>query len=349
MKALEFRAVSKAFAQGSYALNEVSFTARAGQLTTLLGPSGSGKSTLLRLAAGLETPTAGSVLIGDEHVCGLPPEARNVAMVAQSNQLFPHLDVLGNASFGLLRSGVSRGDARRKAAEALRLVGLEGLEDRSCGELSGGQQQRVALARALVIEPAVVLLDEPLSNLDDRLRRQMREEIRSLQQRLGLTVAYVTHDQAEAMAISDHVVIISHGRLVQEGSPRQVYERPINEFVASFMGDAALFDVAADQDGVVRLGTLAVPAVQTSTTPGLRYRLMVRPEAWHMLPASAQGLAGRVLRCAYMGHRAEYTVDAEVGTLLVTTHDCEALLQIGAPVTLQLSGHGLTLFPESGQ
>lgn len=345
---LEFCAVSKFFDDGTCAVRDISFTAPGGQLTTLLGPSGSGKSTLLRIAAGLESPSAGAVYVDGKDVATLRPEERSITLLFQGDSLFPHLDVIGNVAFGLRHSGVPPEEARERALKSLDLVGLHGLGGTSCSELSGGQQQRVALARALALEPSVVLLDEPLSNLDDRLRRQMREEIRSLQRRLGLTVAYVTHDEGEAMAVSDRVVIINEGRLLQVGTPREVYEQPHSEFVASFMGDASIFDVTVSADGSACLASLRLTHLDRLYDPGTTLRVMVRPEAWRVLPVGGhEGLPARIARGSYLGHGAEYVVDTELGPLLVTTHHVNALHQRGAPVSLALGSHGVSVLGSS--
>ena len=235
---IELRAVSKRYGDASAPLvvDAVSISVRRGTLTTLLGPSGCGKTTTLRMIAGLEAPTSGRIVISGRDVTDVPASERDVSMVFQSYALFPHMSVLANVAYGLDVAGLARAQARERARAAMATVGLVGLDERVPGELSGGQQQRVALARALVLEPAVLLFDEPLSNLDARLRRSMREEIRGLQQRLGLTVAYVTHDQEEAMAVSDQIIVMDHGRIAQAGTPRELYERPRSEFVAGFLG-----------------------------------------------------------------------------------------------------------------
>ena len=343
---LRFDAVSKVFASGEYAVRDVSFVAREGEVTTLLGPSGSGKSTLLRIASGLEWPTAGQVRLGEVNVADMPTQDRGITLLFQSDTLFPHLDVMGNVGFGLRWANMAPEDIVLAARRALDLVGLHGLERASCRELSGGQQQRVGLARALAANPSVVLLDEPLSNLDDRLRRRMRGEIRALQQRLGVTVLYVTHDQSEAMAISDRIVVLREGRLLQQGAPQDIYERPNCEFVAAFMGDAAMFDVVADGDGAVCLGPLRLPGVHGRAPPGAALRVMVRPQAWRILAVGVgAGMAARIRRCAYVGHGIEYTVDSDLGELFVTTRQSHAMHQPGAPITLQFfSEVGVTVF-----
>ena len=235
--AVAFRNVTKRYGQ-VVAVDGISFAIEPGTLVTLLGPSGCGKTTTLRLIAGLEMADAGRILIGDEDVTLLPATERDVSMVFQSYALFPHMTVLENVAYGPVVSGRPKRAAQEMAREKLRLVGLDGYDARYPSELSGGQQQRVAVARALVLEPQVLLFDEPLSNLDAKLRRRVREEIRALQQDLGLTVVYVTHDQQEALAVSDRIVVMADAVIAQEGAPRELYEQPANLFVADFIGDA---------------------------------------------------------------------------------------------------------------
>ena len=247
------------------------------------------------MIAGLEAPSAGSIWIGGRDVTLLGPAERNVSMVFQSYALFPHMDVLANVAYGLEVSGVAKArGARAGARRRWPASACEGLDTRLPSELSGGQQQRVALARALVLEPAVLLFDEPLSNLDARLRRSMREEIRALQQRLGLTVAYVTHDQGEALAVSDRIIVMDHGRIAQAGTPDELYERPASEFVAGFMGEAMLFDATLRADGGVQLGPLAGrqrrPA--SAQAAGRALKVAVRPEAWRIVAAGEGELRG---------------------------------------------------------
>ncbi len=227
---VEFKNISKRYglqASAPLVVKGVSFEVPKGTLTTILGPSGCGKTTVLRMIAGLEMPTGGQIIMDGKDVTTLGPADRNVSMMFQSYALFPHMNVQENVMYGLKMSGVAKEAARARVSDALKNVGLVGYDDRLPSELSGGQQQRVALARALVLEPAVLLFDEPLSNLDARLRREMREEIRSLQQRLKLTVAYVTHDQSEALAVSDQIIVMSvDGHIAQRGSPQEMYEYP---------------------------------------------------------------------------------------------------------------------------
>jgi len=337
---IELRAVSKRYGDASAPLvvDAVSISVRRGTLTTLLGPSGCGKTTTLRMIAGLEAPTSGRIVIAGRDVTDVPASERDVSMVFQSYALFPHMSVLANVAYGLDVAGLARAQARERARAAMATVGLVGLDERVPGELSGGQQQRVALARALVLEPAVLLFDEPLSNLDARLRRSMREEIRGLQQRLGLTVAYVTHDQEEAMAVSDQIIVMDHGRIAQAGTPRELYERPRSEFVAGFMGEAVLFDALALADGTIRLGPIVVrPALPRP--PG-KARLAVRPEAWQVRAPGVGALAATVARTAYLGSARETTFDTELGAIFVVSADEGSAMKAGDHASLDLAGHG---------
>ncbi len=307
------------------AVEEVSITIEAGTLVTLLGPSGCGKTTTLRMIAGLEMPSSGRILIGGKDVTLLPPNERDVSMVFQSYALFPHMTVLENVSYGLVDSGTTKAERLARAREGLRLVGLEGYDDRLPSELSGGQQQRVACARALVLEPQVLLFDEPLSNLDAKLRRRMREEIRDLQQQLLLTSVYVTHDQEEALAVSDKIIVMNKGRIAQEGTPTDLYERPADSFVADFIGGANLIPCEIvrreDQRTVVRFGNMelqvASPPIKSDSG-----HLVVRSAAVALTPADgAKGdsaLPATVRKATYLGSHWEYTLETVVGALFVT-------------------------------
>ncbi|MES2974994.1 MAG: ABC transporter ATP-binding protein [Pseudomonadota bacterium] len=340
---IEFRNVSKRYGadpSAPLAVDSISFEVARGTLTTILGPSGCGKTTTLRMIAGLESPTGGQIFIEGRDVTTLGPADRNVSLVFQSYALFPHMDVLANVAYGLNVSGVPRPQAQARARDTLESVGLVGFDARLPSELSGGQQQRVALARALVLEPAVLLFDEPLSNLDARLRREMREEIRSLQQRLQLTVAYVTHDQSEALAVSDRIIVMDRGGIAQSGTPQDLYEYPKTEFVAGFMGEAMLFPAEADASGTVHLGPLRI-APRHAMTQGA-VKVAVRPEAWH-IGAPGTGLAGRLAKSAYLGSLFEYTFDTGLGAIFVTSPDLAGALPVGAEVGLSLAGHGVSV------
>lgn len=342
---IEFRNITKRYGSGStapLAVKGISFEVPRGTLTTILGPSGCGKTTTLRMIAGLESPTSGQILIGGVDVTTLGPAQRNVSMMFQSYALFPHMNVVENVMYGLRMSGQAKDSARAKAVEALRSVGLVGFDERLPSELSGGQQQRVALARALVLEPEVLLFDEPLSNLDARLRREMREEIRALQQRLSLTVAYVTHDQAEAMAVSDQIIVMDQGLIAQRGTPRELYETPSTEFVAGFMGEAMLFPGTAQADGTVLLGPLVLRPRMAS--PAGPVKVAVRPEAWRIArQAGSATLAARLDHRAYLGGVHEYTFETALGRVFVVSGDLDDVLAVGEEVHLALGVHGVSV------
>ena len=330
------------------AVHDVSFAIEPGSLVTLLGPSGCGKTTTLRLIAGLETATAGRILIGDRDVTGIGATGRNVSMVFQSYALFPHMSVLDNVAYGPSVSGRSRREARALARAGLATVGLAALGDRLPSELSGGQQQRVAIARALVLEPAVLLFDEPLSNLDARLRRRMREEIRELQRRLGITVVYVTHDQEEALAVSDRIIVMNGGVIAQEGTPRDLYDAPGDVFVAGFMGEAnrvkGMLRRVDDDTGVVEIGGLRLELPHRGLAEGA-VDVAIRPEALLIGVASegTAGIRGTVTQVAYLGSRMEYSIGTEIGDLFATSPIVHRPLTAGAAVTLTLADHGVTL------
>jgi iron(III) transport system ATP-binding protein len=342
-----FERVSKAYGEVA-AVRDVSFAIEPGSLVTLLGPSGCGKTTTLRLIAGLEAATAGRIRIGDRDVTGIGATGRNVSMVFQSYALFPHMSVLDNVAYGPSVSGRSRREARALARAGLATVGLAALGDRLPSELSGGQQQRVAIARALVLEPAVLLFDEPLSNLDARLRRRMREEIRELQRRLGITVVYVTHDQEEALAVSDRIIVMNGGVIAQEGTPRDLYDTPRDVFVAGFMGEAnrvkGMLRRVDDDTGVVEIGGLRLELPHRGLAEGA-VDVAIRPEALLIGVATegSAGIRGTVTQVAYLGSRMEYSIGTEIGDLFVTSPVAHRPLTAGAAVTLTLADHGVTL------
>jgi ABC-type Fe3+/spermidine/putrescine transport system ATPase subunit len=288
---IEIRGITKRFGEVT-AVDGVSLAIGRGEFFALLGPSGCGKTTLLRMIGGLEAPSAGAILLDGADVTAMPPHERPVNMVFQQYALFPHLTVAGNVAFGLRYKGVPKRSWGAKVAEALALVRLAGMEGRTPDQLSGGQRQRVALARALVLEPKVLLLDEPLGALDQKLRKEVQVELKTLQRTLGITFVFVTHDQEEALAMSDRMAVMSQGRVAQVGSPAEVFERPETELVAEFMGAANFFTAEAREAGPGLLGLrlpsgaeIAVPAPSPSPTlphgplrPGDAVRFTVRPE-----------------------------------------------------------------------
>lgn len=319
------------------AVRDVSFDVRAGTLVTLLGPSGCGKTTTLRLVAGLERASEGRILIGGEDVTALGAAERDVSMVFQSYALFPHMNVIDNVMYGPLASGASKAQAAELAREKLALLGLSQFEKRLPSELSGGQQQRVAVARAIVLEPRVLLFDEPLSNLDAKLRRKVRDEIRELQQRLGLTVIYVTHDQQEALAVSDKVIVMDNAVIAQEGTPRDLYERPKSRFLADFIGEANLIEGRLEGGALVASGTrVLVDGALPETDAAL---FAVRPDRMRLVADPASPI--RIARRAYVGPSHEYTLEAPWGEMLVIRPSSEGPVDAGLSVGLVIDAGAL--------
>jgi len=292
-----------------------------GHLVTLLGPSGCGKTTTLRIIAGFEIPTSGRVLLEERDVTNLPPNKRNISMVFQSYALFPHLTVEENIAFGLKLKRLDRFEMRRKIVEMTDLVGLKGLEKRRPDQLSGGQQQRVALARSLVMEPSVLLFDEPLSNLDAKLRETMRLEIRRIQQEVNITSVYVTHDQVEAMSISDVIVVMNQGKVMQIGSPFDIYTRPENSFVADFIGRVNFIDGTVESiDGDTAVvsagatGNMIIGKRGTELVPGEPARVVLRPESLSdRKEERINSLSGKVLKYVFLGSNVEYELELSDG------------------------------------
>ena len=314
---VRFEGVTKRFGN-VVALQPLTLDIAPGTLVTLLGPSGCGKTTTLRLIAGLESASEGRILIGGQDVTHLSATYRRVSMVFQSYALFPHMTVAENVGYGLMVKGMPKAEVAARAAAGLETVGLAGFGARLPSELSGGQQQRVAVARAIVLEPEVLLLDEPLSNLDAKLRRHVREEIRQIQQRLGLTAVYVTHDQEEAMAVSDRIIVMQNARIAQEGTPRDLYDRPASAFIADFIGDANLIDVevtpAGDETDIALDGRRLRLPLQSPLRGAAK--LVLRPHQVHLQaePGPAT-IAAEITYAAWLGNQVQYTLDTPAGRL----------------------------------
>ena len=305
-----------------YAVKDTSLEITPGSFVTLLGPSGCGKTTTLRMIAGFESPDEGEIYLGGEAINALTPNKRDTAMVFQSYALLPHYNIFDNVAYGLKLRKMDKATIREKVTRILKLVGLEGMEERMTNQLSGGQQQRVALARALVLEPGVLLFDEPLSNLDAKLRVTMRTEIRRIQQEAGITAIYVTHDQSEAMALSDQIIIMEKGVVAQIGTPQEIYYHPASEFVADFIGEAnflkgKLSDKNGDCGSVIVEGHM-VPVVGVSEQPvGKDCTLVLRPES--AILADSGVLPCKVIVSCFMGSYQNYHV--MVGDTLVKITD----------------------------
>lgn len=310
------------------AVDNVSLTIQRGEFVTLLGPSGCGKTTTLRLIAGFELPTSGKLSLNNTDITYQPPNKRDMALVFQSYALFPHMSVHDNVAYSLKLRKLSRNAVQENVSQVLKLVGLEGLDDRRPNQLSGGQQQRVALARCLVMEPSVLLFDEPLSNLDAKLRVQMRSEIHSLQRRLNVTSVYVTHDQIEAMALSDRIVVMNAGQIEQIGIPEEIYRRPASRFVADFIGRANFLTTRIDavNNDVVTvqiLGQTVDIALNNPPSIGTNMTVVLRPEGLNLREDTSLKQA-TVLQTMYLGSEVEYIVEVDNQELIVVDNDPRA-------------------------
>ncbi|MDN3356583.1 ABC transporter ATP-binding protein [Actinomadura sp. DC4] len=328
LAAIELRGITKTFqAHGDAvaAVKGVDVTIGEGEFFSLLGPSGCGKTTTMRMIAGFDEPTDGEVFLHGKNVVGVPPNKRDVNMVFQSYALFPHMSVLENVAFGLRRKGVAKDEAARRAGEMLEIVDLEGREKRRPRELSGGQQQRVALARALVNRPRALLLDEPLGALDLKLRQAMQVELKRIQREVGITFVYVTHDQNEALTMSDRIAVMNDGLIEQLGSPREIYERPATKFVAGFIGTSNVLSGTVDRSGsgtaTIEPGPGERIVVPREVAPGEEIELTVRPEKIDVRPDPPEGdgcaVRGTVTEVVYLGMFTNYSVRTSTGAEVV--------------------------------
>ncbi|MDC0565720.1 ABC transporter ATP-binding protein [Candidatus Pelagibacter sp.] len=346
---VKFENITKKFNE-TVAVDNVSCNFEAGTLTTLLGPSGCGKTTSLRIIAGLERATSGKILVDNEDVTLLPATDRDVSMVFQSYALFPHMSVIENVSYGLKMINVNKEEYIEKALETLKLVNLDGYENRMPSELSGGQQQRVAVARAIVLKPKVLLFDEPLSNLDAKLRRQVREDIREIQQKLGVTTIYVTHDQEEALAISDKVIVMNKAVIAQQGSPKDLYNFPKNKFIANFIGDAN--DVSAEiinkQSNTYEL-KLAEMSVKIENNQDLKDKvtLALRPEKIKIKRDNNNNcIHATIKNASFVGSSYQYILNSKIGNLYVVSGDTNDVFKVGEEVFLSIDEQEIKILNE---
>jgi spermidine/putrescine transport system ATP-binding protein len=340
------------------AVDGVNLQMPAGEFFSMLGPSGCGKTTTLRMIAGFEQPTSGQILLDGHNMAFTPPHKRNVNMVFQNYALFPHLNVFDNIAFGLRRDKRPKGEIRRRVADALELVQLAGLEKRKPGQMSGGQQQRVALARALVLQPAVLLLDEPLGALDAKLRKALQIELKELQQQVGITFVYVTHDQEEALTMSDRIAVMSAGRVEQVGPPQDLYEEPTTTFVADFLGVSNLMTVTAQGPSSgrckVALGDFELYAANGDVSTIGETRIVIRPERVRLEAHSSTGenrIPGMVERVVYLGNGNQVIVGLANGeriqALVQNTGDDLAYRQ-GDPVKAYMPAEALRVLTDTG-
>ena len=337
---VKFENITKKFNQTT-AVDNVSCKFEAGTLTTLLGPSGCGKTTSLRIIAGLERATSGKILVDDEDVTLLPATDRDVSMVFQSYALFPHMSVIENVSYGLKMINIEKKDYIEKSLETLKLVNLEGYENRMPSELSGGQQQRVAVARAIVLEPKVLLFDEPLSNLDAKLRRQVREDIREIQQKLGVTTIYVTHDQEEALAISDKVIVMNNAVIAQEGSPKNLYNFPKNRFVANFIGDANVVEAKINNKNSnsydLKIAEMNIKVNSDIELDGV-VSIALRPEKIFINREKNENcIHATINNASFVGNSYQYILNSEAGKLYVVSGETNNIFKVGEKVFLSIN------------
>lgn len=346
MARLKLKALSKHFGM-AVAVEHVDLDVGDGELVALLGPSGCGKTTTLRMVAGFVEPTAGQILIGEQDVTKARPYERDTGMVFQSYALFPHMTVAQNVAFGLEMRRVGKADREARVMDALKMVRLDHLAGRLPRELSGGQQQRVALARALAVNPAVFLLDEPLSNLDAKLRAEVRLQIRALQQRLGLTTLIVTHDQEEALTMADRLVVMDQGRVQQVGTAEELYERPANAFVAGFVGRCNLIPGSQHQEGFCpQNGRALLPAQGVLG----KATFALRPERVAIAVDGGDGVAGRLSAITYLGSQSEYHVDVDGNSMISIQPTPQAgdrlkQLRVGDQVRLRWNAPDVRLLP----
>lgn len=341
---VELKNITKRFGKNTV-IENFNLSVAKGEMITLLGPSGCGKTTILRQIAGLEKPTAGQIIIDGEDVTNLSIQQRDICMVFQSYALFPHMSIGENIGYGLKMVGVSKDERRQKVEEALKLVDLDGFADRFVDQISGGQQQRVALARALILKPKVLLFDEPLSNLDANLRRSMRETIRELQKQFEITSFYVTHDQSEAFAVSDRVLVMKKGIIMQVDTPQRLYRRPASRFMANFMGDANIFP-GHYENGHISIFGYKVDCQDEIAPKSANCIVGVRPEAVELTQNGDECQRCRIESVAYMGHQYEISVNWHEQILLLQVNSILLKPKVGDEYYLKIYPEGMFVLDE---
>lgn len=342
---VELRNITKRFGKNTV-IENFNLSVAKGEMITLLGPSGCGKTTILRQLAGLEKPSEGQIFIDGEDVTNLSIQQRDICMVFQSYALFPHMSIGENIGYGLKMIGVPKEERKKRVEEALELVDLAGFADRFVDQISGGQQQRVALARALILKPKVLLFDEPLSNLDANLRRSMREKIRELQQRFNITSFYVTHDQSEAFAVSDRVLVMKKGIIMQVDSPQRLYRRPASRFMANFMGDANIFPAHYD-NGYISIFGYKLDCQDQIKPKSTQCVVGVRPEAIELMENRAEDCQKcRVENVAYMGAQYEISVNWHDQILLLQVNSILLKPKVGDEFYLKIHPEGMFVLDE---
>lgn len=338
------------------AVDHANLEIQSGELFTLLGPSGCGKTTLLRMIAGFNSVDGGSISFGDKVINNVPAHMRNIGMVFQNYAIFPHMSVFDNVAYGLKARKVKKEEIEKRVMEALAMVQIENLKDRQPANMSGGQQQRVALARAIVIHPDILLMDEPLSNLDAKLRIQMRATIKKVQKKLGITTIYVTHDQEEALAISDRIAVMKNGVIQQVGKPREIYTRPANEFVANFIGTSNFISgrVIENENGMAKLSVLDKTEIMMPLKNGVtgNIKLSVRPEEFLIGTDQDEGLSGEIVFLTFLGDFVNYEVQLSNGQIVeVNQYGNERDIEYGPgdKVILKLQQDKINVYSESGE
>lgn len=339
------------------AVDNVSITVNKGEFFTLLGPSGCGKTTLLRMIAGFNSIEEGEIYFDTDMINNIPAHKRNIGMVFQNYAIFPHMSVYENVAYGLKARKVPKQEMAEKINEALTLAQIDNLKDRQPANMSGGQQQRVALARAIVIHPGLLLMDEPLSNLDAKLRVEMRTVIKELQRNLGITTIYVTHDQEEALAISDRIAVMNKGRVMQVGKPENIYRHPANEFVAGFIGisnflSGEIVNYDADQNAQIKINNAFEISIKCKSCSKGAVKISVRPEEFIIKAKNETGLLGSIFQKTFLGDFISYVVQLDNGRLVQVNEYCkdnETIRELGEVIRLDLMKNKINLFNETGE